>query len=120
MDRSQRHTTPHNDAPMSGTKARVGSDRERRETNSRFYDALWTDARLIEPERFNTWPLVGSLVAQHPRRLEVAPGLRPRLPIEGTHFVDQSAPAVASASCTSEETSVSVPKLNSARFSPGC
>ena len=80
---------------MSRTNTRSGSDRERRETNSRFYDALWTDARLIEPERFNTWPLVDSLVAQHPRRLEVAPGLRPRLPIEGTHFVDQSAPAVA-------------------------
>ena len=80
---------------MSRTNTRIGSDRERRETNSQFYDALWTDARLIEPERFNTWPLVGSLVALHPRRLEVAPGLRPRLPIEGTHFVDQSAPAVA-------------------------
>ena len=48
---------------MSRTNTRSGSDRERRETNSRFYDALWTDARLIEPERFNTWPLVDSLVA---------------------------------------------------------
>jgi SAM-dependent methyltransferase len=28
------------------------------------------------------------------RRLEVAPGLRPRLPINGTHFVDISAPAL--------------------------
>lgn len=28
-------------------------------------------------------------------RLEIAPGLRPRLPIEGTHFVDISSPAVA-------------------------
>ena len=69
--------------------------RELRETNRRFYDALWTDARLIEPERFNTWPLVHCLVAQSQRRLEVAPGLRPRLPIDGTHFVDLSAPAVA-------------------------
>ncbi|HYM47988.1 MAG TPA: methyltransferase domain-containing protein [Burkholderiaceae bacterium] len=48
----------------------------------------------MEPERFNTWPLVRSLVALSTRRLEVAPGLRPRLPVEGTHFVDFSVPAV--------------------------
>ena len=65
------------------------------ETNRRFYDPLWRDARLVEPQRFNTWPLVSSLVSQSPSRLEVAPGLRPRLPIEGTHFVDLSEPALA-------------------------
>jgi SAM-dependent methyltransferase len=69
-------------------------DGELLEANRRFYDSLWTDARLMEPERFNTWPLVRSLVALSTRRLEVAPGLRPRLPVEGTHFVDISAPAV--------------------------
>ena len=65
------------------------------EANRRFYDALWTDARLIEPERFNTWPLVCSLLPQSQCRLEVAPGLRPRLPIEGTYFVDISTSALA-------------------------
>lgn len=71
------------------------SDLELLEVNRQFYDPLWTDARLVKPERFNTWPLVCSLVSPLQRRLEVAPGLRPRLPIEGTHFVDISAPAVA-------------------------
>jgi SAM-dependent methyltransferase len=66
-----------------------------REVNRRFYDALWRDTRLVEPQRFNTWPLVSSLVAPGQRRLEVAPGLRPRLPLEGTQFLDASAPAVA-------------------------
>lgn len=65
------------------------------EVNRRFYDALWSEAQLIEPERFNTWPLVRSLLAPMQRRLEVAPGLRPRLPIEGTQFVDISPPALA-------------------------
>src|SRR3970282_142071 len=65
------------------------------EVNRDFYDALWADARLIDPERFNTWPLVRSLLAPAQRRLEVAPGLRPRLPIEGTQFVDISPPALA-------------------------
>jgi SAM-dependent methyltransferase len=64
------------------------------DVNRHFYDALWMGARLVEPERFNTWPLVQSLVLHSQRRLEVAPGLRPRLPIEGTCFVDLSAPAV--------------------------
>lgn len=63
--------------------------------NHEFYDALWADARLIGPESFNTWPLVRSLVSESRRSLEVAPGLRPRLPLEGTQFVDMSAPAVA-------------------------
>lgn len=70
-------------------------DAEALEANRRFYDPLWTGARLVEPERFNTWPLVRSLVSPAQPRLEVAPGLRPRLPLEGTHFVDISASAVA-------------------------
>src|SRR5882724_9403672 len=65
------------------------------EVNRSFYDALWRDTCLVEPQRFNTWPLVSSLVSQSRSRLEVAPGLRPRLPVEGTHFVDLSEPAIA-------------------------
>jgi SAM-dependent methyltransferase len=65
------------------------------EANRRFYDPLWSDARLVEPQRFNTWPLVSSLVSPSQARLEIAPGLRPRLPLEQTHFVDFSWPAVA-------------------------
>ena len=66
-----------------------------RETNRRFYDPMWRDARLVEPQRFNTWPLVSALVLKSRSRLEVAPGLRPRLPVEGTHFVDLSERAIA-------------------------
>jgi SAM-dependent methyltransferase len=62
--------------------------------NRRFYDSLWSDSRLVEPERFNTWPLVQSLLPQATLRLEVAPGLRPRLPLAGTQFVDISQPAL--------------------------
>jgi SAM-dependent methyltransferase len=77
------------------TPSRARGDAESLEANRRFYDPLWTDARLVEPERFNTWPLVCSLASPSRPRLEVAPGLRPRLPLEGTLFVDISAPAVA-------------------------
>ncbi|MFC4727953.1 class I SAM-dependent methyltransferase [Coralloluteibacterium thermophilus] len=70
------------------------TERRLREHNRRFYDALWRDARLVAPERFNTWPIVAPLAAASTRRLEVAPGLRPRLPIEGTCFADISLPAL--------------------------
>ncbi|MFT3734725.1 MAG: methyltransferase domain-containing protein [Rhodocyclaceae bacterium] len=62
--------------------------------NRRFYDSLWSGARLILPHRFNTWPLVSSLLAPQQMRLEVAPGLRPRLPLEDTLFLDISAAAL--------------------------
>ena len=40
--------------------AAVRSDADLLRTNRHFYEALWSDARLIGPERFNTWPLFGS------------------------------------------------------------
>lgn len=71
------------------------TDQELLEANRRFYDPLWRDAHLVEPERFNTWPLVCSLVSPSGKQLEVAPGLRPRLPLKDTYFVDISEPAIA-------------------------
>ncbi|HEX3848964.1 MAG TPA: class I SAM-dependent methyltransferase [Steroidobacteraceae bacterium] len=71
------------------------SERELLETNRRFYDLFWRGADLVEPQRFNTWPLVESLLSGNERRLEVAPGLRPRLPIGGTQFLDISTSALA-------------------------
>ncbi|HMK87273.1 MAG TPA: class I SAM-dependent methyltransferase [Steroidobacteraceae bacterium] len=65
-----------------------------RDANRHYYDSLWSGVRLIEAHRFNTWPLVKSLLPRSGSRLEVAPGLRPRLPLEHTHFVDLSGPAV--------------------------
>lgn len=62
--------------------------------NRAFYDGLWQDARLIGPERFNTWPIVQAFAASGGRRLEVGPGLRPRLPLAGTVFADISVPAL--------------------------
>lgn len=63
--------------------------------NRRFYDALWADTYLIRPERFNTWPLVRELSAAGPRRLEIGPGLRPRLPIAGTYCIEISRAALS-------------------------
>jgi len=62
--------------------------------NRDFYDGLWSRARLKRPERFNTWPLISALLPSTPARLELGPGLHPRLPIRGTHFIDLSAHAI--------------------------
>jgi SAM-dependent methyltransferase len=73
----------------------IGRGEQLLEANLAFYDPLWRASRLIPPERFNTWPLVRSLLAEGQSRLEVGSGLRPRLPLAGTCFVDASLPAVA-------------------------
>jgi SAM-dependent methyltransferase len=62
--------------------------------NRTFYESLWGGAWLLEAQHFNTWPLVQQLLAAHPRRLEVAPGLRPRLPTADTTFIDISEQAL--------------------------
>lgn len=79
---------------MQGESSRTHAERELLARNRRFYDRLWSDATFVGPDRFNTWPLVRSLSTSG-RRLEVGPGLRPRLPILGTQFVDISMPALA-------------------------
>jgi len=58
--------------------------------NREFYDDFWSRARLERPERFNTWPVISKLLPSAPARLEIGPGLHPRLPIAGTHFIDLS------------------------------
>jgi SAM-dependent methyltransferase len=81
-------------AAMEADAAQSAAERELLERNRRFYDLFWSGASLVEPQRFNTWPMVQQLLPAG-RRLEVAPGLRPRLPIPGTQFVDISVPALA-------------------------
>jgi hypothetical protein len=56
--------------------------------NRRFYDVIWQSGRLASPEWFNTWPLLSRLARTATHRLEIGAGLHPRLPVEGSHFVD--------------------------------
>jgi SAM-dependent methyltransferase len=64
-----------------------------RRVNRAFYDRLWSGTRLVDPQRFNTWTVVRALPAGD--RLEIGPGMRPKLPVPGTRFLDLSAPALA-------------------------
>lgn len=77
------------------------------EKNRNFYQSLWGKTRLIPPHRFNTWPLVQEIAADCSHRLEIGPGLRPRLPIEATHFVDISQAALDALEAAGGETCLS-------------
>ena len=82
-------------AAVSAAASSAVSAEELTATNRNFYDRLWGSSRLLSPERFSTWPLVSGLAALASTRLEIGPGLRPRLPLAGTRFVDLSPAAVA-------------------------
>jgi SAM-dependent methyltransferase len=92
--------------------------RELERINRDFYEPLWGEAQLIAAERFNTWPLVESLLRADSRCLEAGPGLRPRLPLAGTRFVDASERAVArlrqAGGCADVGTIVDLPFANRA------
>jgi SAM-dependent methyltransferase len=62
--------------------------------NHDFYGALWRSKRIATPTWFNTWPLLSALARRADACLEIGPGLHPRLPIAGTHFVDAAADAI--------------------------
>ena len=79
---------------MRSDTARRSTSPDIAATNRTFYNALWRRARLERPDGFNTWPLVSALLPFASARLEIGPGLRPRLPIAGTHFIDISAPVI--------------------------
>lgn len=82
-------------ARVGRAPASAAAEQEALETNLAFYGPLWAQSRLVSPEHFNTWPFIHSLLTLPQSRLEVGPGLRPRLPLEGTWFLDASPPAVA-------------------------
>lgn len=65
------------------------------ERNRSFYRDLWSSTRLHPAEAYNTWALLAPHVARAARRLEIGPGMRPRLPAPGGCFVDQDERAVA-------------------------
>jgi SAM-dependent methyltransferase len=73
----------------------TGGAPDLRTANTKFYDALWRKSRLVGPECFNTWPVVQTLLGEGPRRLEIGPGLHPRLPVAETFFIDISKEALS-------------------------
>jgi SAM-dependent methyltransferase len=74
----------------SGSRGRSAEARELSERNRSFYDFCWRSSKLRRAEWFVTWSSIRELVASSRRRLEIGPGVRPRLPLEDTVFLDLS------------------------------
>jgi SAM-dependent methyltransferase len=62
--------------------------------NRRHYDNVWQGISYRSPSSFNTWSTLFPLAAEYPQRLEIGPGMWPRLPVDGTSFIDLSPVAV--------------------------
>ena len=58
--------------------------------NEAFYDELWARLPFIRADRLPWWPVLRELADAAPDRLELGPGVAPRLPLEGTHICDLS------------------------------
>lgn len=63
---------------------------EIKQRNRTFYDGLWRYSKLYSGPAFNTWSALHKYVEECDDRLEIGPGLKPRLSIPGTTFVDLS------------------------------
>jgi len=74
----------------SGSSGRSADALELRERNRSFYDFCWRSSMVRRAEWFVTWSSMRELVAGSRRRLEIGPGVRPRLPLEGAVFLDLS------------------------------
>jgi SAM-dependent methyltransferase len=63
--------------------------------NEALYEEMWAKIPFMPPERLPWWPVLSELAKAAPSRLELGPGVFPRLPVEGTHVCDLSAAALA-------------------------
>jgi SAM-dependent methyltransferase len=62
--------------------------------NESLYEEMWKRMAFHPPDRLPWWPALKALADSAPERLEIGPGVFPRLPVEGTHVVDLSAGAL--------------------------
>ncbi len=60
------------------------------QSQSEFYDGVWAIGHVWRPQAWPEWSIIAPHLAACPRRLEIGAGLRPRLPIGGTLFVEIS------------------------------
>ncbi len=83
--------------PVSGGKrtANTTIDQIDLSDQSTFYDRIWAVGHVWNPAVWPEWSIIAPLLPDCPDRLEIGAGLRPRLPVRGTLFVDISLVALA-------------------------
>ena len=58
--------------------------------NESLYEDLWARMPFLPPDTLPWWPALKELADKAPNRLELGPGVFPRLPVVGTHVCDLS------------------------------
>jgi SAM-dependent methyltransferase len=58
--------------------------------NEALYEEFWARMPFMPPDGLPWWPMFKQLGEQAPVRLELGPGVFPRLPVAGTHVCDLS------------------------------
>jgi SAM-dependent methyltransferase len=58
--------------------------------NEALYEEVWKLMTFRGPELLPWWPALKAICENAPDRLEIGPGIFPRLPVEGTHVMDLS------------------------------
>jgi SAM-dependent methyltransferase len=62
--------------------------------NEALYEDLWRRMSFRTPDHLPWWPALKALCDGAPDRLEIGPGVFPRMPVHGTHAIDLSAGAL--------------------------
>jgi SAM-dependent methyltransferase len=62
--------------------------------NEELYEKAWRVTPFFPPESLPWWPEIKALADAAPERLEVGPGVFPRLPVANTHVVELSTAAL--------------------------
>jgi SAM-dependent methyltransferase len=62
--------------------------------NAELYEELYRRFPFRGPERLPWYPAIRQLCDRAPDRLEIGPGVMPRMPLRGTHVIDLSAGAL--------------------------
>ena len=76
----------HDHPGMSGESL----DSSQTAVNRELYDQFWAKSQIRPPSAQSVWPVVRDLLPTNRRVLEIGAGKRPRVPIEGSFFVDLS------------------------------
>jgi len=63
-------------------------------TQQRYYNALWSRSKVVEPTAWALWQTISECLEGKGAVLEIGAGNRPRVPIDGSFFVDLSATAM--------------------------
>jgi SAM-dependent methyltransferase len=58
--------------------------------NEALYEAAWRRFSFRTPDHLPWWPALKALCEGAPDRLEIGPGIFPRMPVEGTHAIELS------------------------------